>query len=322
MAKRYNTKDFQDPLGSNLFGDSDKSGFINDVTPLDDYNLNLMLEGIKQVNKSIDTNVDNKLKNGIETKYIKLIDGGYTSSPILYLDGTTPVLDMKSSDGKILTKQIKSAADGNGQLDIIGGTIVLNSLDIKGVPGTQVDFGMDSSLKVSTIKSSEIQTDSIFMSQQDSQAKVNGTVYAQSFKGYAGEAPRFNSGIEVRGEITGEPKVNVPNDSLTNKSSTAVANVKFVHDILAEFTILDGGGAAEAEAQAKLDTLLYRMDVNGDGYIDQNDLTVLGSIKDGIEAGATTIPDDGKGDLNFDGKIDNNDMWILMNYINQGVLPE
>jgi hypothetical protein len=50
MPKRYDGVEFDNPFLSNLF----QTGFINDETPLDDYNLNLVLHAIIDNNDEIE----------------------------------------------------------------------------------------------------------------------------------------------------------------------------------------------------------------------------------------------------------------------------
>lgn len=301
--------------------------FKNGVTQLNETNLNKLIEAINKNNDSIRTETENR--TSANTALENKLTGSTTNPEPLTLNGLKNEIDGFSSEivtNVLVADSITVSEQGTDEDSVVR----YDTFNSKfGDYFSSIEN--QSTLKIERVQSEDrlsvyfpdgIQTPNLSMNFIDSYAKINGVVYAQEYQGYAGGAPRFNSGIEVRGEITGEPKVSVPSDSLTNKSSTAVANVKFVHDILSEFTILNGGDAINAEKQARLDAILYRMDVNEDGYIDQNDLQALNDLKLGIEAGATTIPEDGRGDLNFDGKIDDNDMWILMNYINQGILPE
>jgi hypothetical protein len=107
----------------------------------------------------------------------------------------------------------------------------------------------------STLNIERIQnTDNLSISVPDgihtSSIRARDVVYAKDYKGYDGEQAQFTQGINVTGYISGTPKVSVSPDEKNNPNSDSIASVAFVYEMLQEIGVIDGGNAAEAEAEA------------------------------------------------------------------------
>lgn len=77
----------KDPLNSDLF----TKGFVNDETPLDEYNLNLILAAINLINENTNTEVEalqTQVSGKENTFDVIITDGG--GVPQLVINGTNP----------------------------------------------------------------------------------------------------------------------------------------------------------------------------------------------------------------------------------------
>ena len=144
MAYNYSDNDtnYKNPLNSKLF----ENGFENDVTPLDEYNLNLILAGIKQVHdiiKKSESSLNSEIKKevGLLNNSITELDARLSNS----ISTNAMSIDAHTTSINTITEQLNSLADKE-----VVEKYPSISVTVKDLDNASIEFSKNKSFEIGT----------------------------------------------------------------------------------------------------------------------------------------------------------------------------